>query len=388
MKFSLSSSQLADRLQAIGKVINTKNQMSILDCFLFEIAGETLKITASDSENTLVTSVGISETDGDFRFAINARTVLDAMRGIPEQPVTFNVSADNFATRVDYQNGHFSLVSQDADEYPGQTSIAHEGGSTIKIASKTLLDALTRALAAAAASDATHPVMTGVLFDVKEGELTIVASDGRKLEYTRMPQNVAADQQGQYVVAGKPAALLRSLLARESGDVELCFAESKVEVRMGSFSMTSRLVDGRFPPYDKVVPTNNPNHLVVNRAALQALLRRVLVFADQTSALVKMRLDPDQMTTNVQNIDYSLSAEENMLCEYDGMPMTIGFKGTTLSDFLGNLDCEEVEFQIADQSRAVTIVPRPQPCDAKDEEGNPLGSEKIVMLLMPSLIND
>ena len=171
MKFSLSSSELAERLQAIGKVINTKNQMSILDCFLFEVSGDTLKITASDNENTLVTTLKINEAGEDFRFAINAKTVLDAVKGIPEQPVTFNVDMQNFNTTVNYQNGHFSLVSQNADEYPSYTDFP-EDSAEIKVDSKLLLDSVGRALFATAPTDSAHPVMSGVLFDITQKDET------------------------------------------------------------------------------------------------------------------------------------------------------------------------------------------------------------------------
>ena len=394
MKFSLSSSELAERLQAIGKVINTKNQMSILDCFLFEVSGDTLKITASDNENTLVTTLKINEAGEDFRFAINAKTVLDAVKVIPEQPVTFNVDMQNFNTTVNYQNGHFSLVSQNADEYPSYTDFP-EDSAEIKVDSKLLLDSVGRALFATAPTDSAHPVMSGVLFDITQKDETnneganvsIVASDGRKLEYTRWA-NENNVQAGQYVLSNKPALLLRSLLARESGEITMRFAKEKAEVRMNTFSMTCRLIDGKFPAYNKVVPKNNPNRLTVNRMAFINMLRRVLVFSDAVSSLVKLHMEADQLVTSVQNIDYSLSAEESMICEYDGMPMNIGFKGTTLVDFLNNIECENIEFQIADQSRAVIIVPSPQPNAVKDDDGNAKSKEEIVMLLMPSIIND
>lgn len=394
MKFSLSSSELAERLQAIGKVINTKNQMSILDCFLFEVSGDTLKITASDNENTLVTTLKINEAGEDFRFAINAKTVLDAVKGIPEQPVTFNVDMQNFNTTVNYQNGHFSLVSQNADEYPSYTDFP-EDSAGIKVDSKLLLDSVGRALFATAPIDSAHPVMSGVLFDItqkdetnnEDANVSIVASDGRKLEYTRWA-NENNVQAGQYVLSNKPALLLRSLLARESGEITMRFAKEKAEVRMNTFSMTCRLIDGKFPAYNKVVPKNNPNRLTVNRMAFINMLRRVLVFSDAVSSLVKLHMEADQLVTSVQNIDYSLSAEESMICEYDGMPMNIGFKGTTLVDFLNNIECENIEFQIADQSRAVIIVPSPQLNAVKDDDGNAKSKEEIVMLLMPSIIND
>lgn len=393
MNFSLSSSELAEHLQAIGKVVSTKNQMSILDCFLFDIRGNILTITASDSENTLVTTVGLNETSSDFRFAINAKTVLDAVKGIPEQPVTFEVNVQNYATRVVYQNGYFSLVGQNADEYP--STEVPEAETSIKVGSKLLLESVSRALYSTATTDSSHPVMTGVLFDItrnneetgERGNITVVASDGRKLEYTRWrnEENVSA---GQFALPSKPANLLRSLLAKENSEITIDFLQGKAMFKMNSYNMVCRLLEGRFPRYDKVVARNNPNLLTVNRMAFISMVRRMLVFSDAVNSLVKLHMEADQVVASVQNIDYSLAAEEKMICEYEGIPMNIGFKGTTLVDFLNNIDCENIEFQIADQSRAVIIVPSPQPCEETDKEGNPLHKEEIVMLLMPSIIND
>lgn len=393
MNFSLSSSELSEHLQAIGKVVSTKNQMSILDCFLFNITGDVLTITASDNENTLVTTVHLNEASGDFRFAINAKTVLDAVKGIPEQPVTFEVNTENYATRVVYQNGYFSLVAQSADEYP--SSDVPEAETSIKVESKLLLDSVSRALYSTASNDSSHPIMTGVLFDItqnneetgEQGTITIVASDGRKLEYTRWKneENAAG---GQFALPNKPASLLRSLLAKENGEITIDFAQGKAMFKMNSYNMACRLLEGRFPQYNKVVSRNNPNLLTVNRMAFISMVRRMLVFSDAVNSLVKLHMEADQVVASVQNIDYSLAAEEKMICEYEGIPMNIGFKGTTLVDFLNNIECENIEFQIADQSRAAIIVPSPQPCEEKDGDGNPLHKEEIVMLLMPSIIND
>lgn len=393
MIFSISSSELADKLQVIGKVITTKNQMSILDCFLFEIQGNQLTVTASDNENTMIATMALLESSEDYRFAINAKTVLDAVKGIPEQPVQFEIEPQNYKTTLKYQNGFFTLVGRNADEYPSHAQFPEENIS-FTVGAPLLLESVTRALFATA-SDTSHPSMTGILFDITAGDpavgtmgnVSIVASDGRKLEYTRWPNedNIA---EGRYILAAKPATLLRNLLPRESGEVTVRLSQSKIEVRMNSFCLTGRLLDGRFPAYDKVVPQNNPNHLVVNRMAFVNMLRRVLVFADQQNSLVKLQVSSDQLEANVQDLDYSLSAKESMMCEYDGMPMNIGLKGTTLVDFINNIECENVELQIADQSRAIIITPSPQPKDMKDEEGNQLHKEEIIMLLMPSIINN
>ena len=265
----------------------------------------------------------------------------------------------------------------------------------LSTAHPTAMHKASPATLATAPTDSAHPVMSGVLFDItqkdetnnEDANVSIGASDGRKLEYTRWA-NENNVQAGKYVLSNKQALLHRSLHEREIGEITMRFAKEKAEVRMNTFSMTCRLIDGKFPAYNKVVPKNNPNRLTVNRMAFINMLRRVLVFSDAVCSLVKLHMEADKLVTSVQNIDYSLSAEESMICEYDGMPMNIGFKGTTLVDFLNNIECENIEFQIADQSRAVIIVPSPQPNAVKDDDGNAKSKEEIVMLLMPSIIND
>ena len=374
MKFTLSCTELASHLQAIGKVISTKNKISILDCFLFEVKGLVLTITASDSENTLITSVELAEASDDGRFAINAKTIQDALKGIPEQPITFEINAANYETKLIYQNGFFSLVCQNADEYPSNTEPALEAGK-ITVDANVLSESLTRALLAVA-EDNIRPVMTGVYFDITEKNATVVASDGRKLVYTRW-NNTESAKAMSFILPHKPAQLLKCMLAKESGDVVERFDEQRAEVEMKAFHMSCRLIEGRFPNYNSVIPTNNPNSVNVNRVALINALRRVMVFSDEVSSLVKLHLEANKLTISVQNLDYSLSAEESMLCEYDGIPMNIGLRSTTLVELLNNLQSEEVAFHLADQSRAAIIVPAPQPENLE-----------IVMLLMPIMLNE
>lgn len=386
MKFSLSSSELADHIQVLGKVVATKNTISILDSFLLEITGDKLKITASDGENVMTTTVNVVEPTCDFRYALNAKTLIDAVKGIPEQPVTFEVDQNNYNTVIRYQNGYFSLIGRNADEYPSNEPLSSEK-TTVSLPANMLCDAVNRALYAVDLTDSSHPVMHGVLFDVTEEGLFVVASDGRKLDYTKFA-HANKEGTGQYVLASKAAQVLKTLLSRGKADASLTLTTEKAEVSVDEFCLTSRLIDGKFPAYEKVVPHNNPNHLVVNRMALMNLLRRVLVFSDEVNSLVKFHMEADQLVANVQNLDYSLSAEEKLMCEYDGIPMNIGFKGSNIVDFLGTIDSENIEFQIADQSRAVLILPSPQPNTVKDEDGNVPKDEEIIMLTMPSITND
>ena len=372
MKFKLSSSELATRLQVIGKVILAKNKVPYLDSFLFEIQGNTLKITASDGENMINTFVELIESSEDCRFTVNS-TIQDALKGIPEQPITIEINTANYETKIIYQNGFFSLVCQPIEDNPFFTELGEEKGR-INVDATLLHESLTRALLAVAV-DNIRPVMCGVCFDITEENTTVVASDARKLVYTRWP-NVEKSDAFSFILSQKTAQLLKVMLARESGDVIIRFNEHRAEIEMKTYRMACRLVDGRFPNYNSVIP-NNQNSANVNRTALINVLRRVMVFSDEVNSLVKLHLEANKLTISVQNIDYSLSAEESMLCEYDGIPMNIGLRSTTLIDMLGNLQSEEVVLRLADQSRAAIIVPAPQP-----------ENQEIVMLTMPIMIKE
>lgn len=372
MKFKLSSTELASRLQVIGKVILAKNKVQYLDNFLFEVQGNMLNITASDGENMINTSLELIESSEDCRFVVNS-TIQDALKGIPEQPITIEIDSSSYETKINYQNGFFSLVCQPINDNPFFTGLGEELGR-LTVEATLLHESLTRALLAVAVEN-TRPVMCGVCVDISKENATIVASDGRKLIYTRWA-NADNATPTMFVLSQKTAQLLKVMLARESGDVVIRFNENRAEIKMNTYLMSCRLVDGKFPNYNSVIP-NNQNSATVNRMALISVLRRVMVFSDEVNSLVKLHLDANNLTISVQNIDYSLSAEESMLCEYDGIPMNIGLRCTTLIDMLNNLQSEDVVLRLADQSRAAVIVPTPQP-----------ENQEIVMLTMPLMLVD
>lgn len=374
MNFELSCSDLASHLQAIGNVISGKNNISILNSFLFEIDGKTLTITASDGDNTLITTVELLSASENYRFAINAKLIQDALKGLPEQPVTFEINSETYETTLKYQNGYYSLVSQNADEYPSNTKSALDAG-TIMIDANVLGDALTRALTSVS-MDNLRPAMTGVYLDITEENTTIVASDGHKLVYTRK-NNPEGTKAQSLILPRKSAQLLKSMLALETDDVVVRFDKQRAEVEMSKFHMSCCLIDQRFPDYNKVIPKNNPNTLNINRAALISAIRRMMVFADEVNAALRLHIEANKLTLSAQNLDYSLAAEEYLLIEYDGIPMSVGLKCTTLLEFLGTLQSDEVIFRMADQSRAVIIEPGEQPKDIE-----------IIMLLMPLLLNE
>lgn len=374
MKFVISSSTLSARLQAIGRVISSKNNLPILESFLFEIQGNQLKLTASDNETTLSTTMELVESDADLRFTVNAKTMQDAMKEIPEQPLDFFVNEKTLEVTVVYQNGNYKFMGKEADEYPVPPTV-EESASSLTLPCKDLLAGIGRALFATA-DDTLRPVMNGVYFDLTENQLTIVASDGHKLACGTIT-NIQTSKADSFILPKKPAALLKNLLAKEDGDAVVRFGQRNALITTATSSINCRLIEGRYPNYNSVIPQDNPNIVTVNRAALLSALRRVLIFSNVNSALIKIQLANSKMTISSQDVDFSMSAEEALLCDYSGMPMSIGFKGTFLTELLNNIEGEEVVIKLADASRAGIIVPAEQP-----ENGS------VLMLLMPMMLND
>ncbi|MBR2863006.1 MAG: DNA polymerase III subunit beta [Bacteroidaceae bacterium] len=374
MKFVISSSTLSSRLQIVGRVIAPKNNLPILDSFLFDIRDNKLTLTASDNETTLTTVVDLVESDADIRFAVNAKTVQDAIKEIPEQPLDFFVNPNTMEITVEYQNGKYNFMGQAADEYPLPPAMEDDNVS-LCLTSSVLLNSINRALFATA-DDALRPVMNGIYFDASDENLAVVASDGHKLACGRV-YGAKASRPGTFILPKKPAGLLRNILAKEQGEAVIRFTDRNAVVSTENYVVSCRLIEGRYPNYNSVIPQNNPNCVTVNRGALLSALRRVLIFSSATSALIKIQLAASKMTISSQDIDFSMSAEESLLCDYSGMPMSIGFKGTFLTELLNNLEGEEVVMQLSDASRAGVMVP------AQQQEG-----EHVLMLLMPMMLND
>ena len=373
MKFIVSSTGLYSHLQAISRVINSKNSLPILDCFLMELVDGTLSITASDSETTLTTSLEVHESSSNGRFAVSSKTILDALKEIPEQPLTFEVN-EMMELLVRYQNGKYSFMAQNADEYPQPTELG-SNAVYVNIESQVLLNGITRALFATA-DDELRPVMNGIYFDITTEDVTFVASDGHKLVRNKT-YKAKGDEKAAFILPKKPAGLLKNLLPKEAGDAQIGFDDRNAKFTLENYTMTCRLIEGRYPNYNSVIPQNNPHRATIDRAAFVSGLKRVSVFSNAASSLIKLRLGMNSLQISGQDIDFSTSAEETMMCQYEGSPMSIGFKSTFLIDILNNISSQEVVLVLADPSRAGVIVPVEQ--DAEED---------LLMLLMPMMLND
>ena len=374
MKFIVSSTALSSHLQAISRVINSKNALPILDCFLFELQDGTLSATVSDSETTMVTTVEVNESDMDGRFAVTAKTLLDALKEIPEQPLTFEINTDSLEITVQYQNGKYSLMGQNADEFP-QSATLGVNAVRVEMEASVLLGGINRSVFATA-DDELRPVMNGIYFDISTEDITLVASDGHKLVRCKTYAARGAEK-AAFILPKKPANLLKNLLPKEQGDVQIGFDDRNAMFTLENYQMICRLIEGRYPNYNSVIPQNNPHRAIIDRALFISALRRVSVFSSQSSSLIKLSLSENQMKISAQDIDFSTSAEETIACQYGGNPMSIGFKSSFLIDILNNISAQNIIIELADPSRAGVIVPEEQEED-----------EDLLMLLMPMMLND
>lgn len=374
MRFTVSSTALSSKLTALSRVINSKNALPILGDFVFEVSGQTLHLTASDSENTMRTSVELTDCDSEGRFAIGSHNLLEAVKGFSEQPITFDVNQEINLVKISYQNGLFSLPIENADEFPVSQSVGSDA-SVITISNQLLNENINRSIFATA-QDELRPVMNGIFFDLTPDCLSIVASDGHKLVRNKL-FSITNDQPASFILPKKPASLLKSLLGKDGGDVTIRFDERNAEINYGDGIILCRLIEGRYPNYSSVIPQNNPNEIRVDRNGLLAALRRVQPFANDSSNLIRFHVEGSMLQLDAEDYDFSKTATERMTCEYNGHPMSIGFKGSSFIEVLNNFDCPEVIIQLADPSRAGLVLPSEQP-----------ENQDVLMLMMPMLLND
>ena len=374
MRFTLSSTALSSKLSALSRVINSKNALPILGDFVFEIKDNVLYLTASDSENVMKTQLELTESDGYSRFAIGNHDLLEAMKGFSEQPITFEVNQEQNLVKISYQNGLFSLPIENADEFPIAQSVS-EYANTITLPNAILAENINRSIFATA-QDELRPVMNGIYFDLTPDCLAVVASDGHKLVRNKI-FTIKNEQPAAFILPKKPANLLRNLLGKDGGDVTIRFDERNAEVNYGDGTIQCRLIEGRYPNYNSVIPQSNPNELRVDRLGLLAALRRVQPFANDSSNLIRFHVEDSTLQLDAEDYDFSKTATERMSCEYNGQPMSIGFKGSSFIEVLSNFDCPDVIIQLADPSRAGLVLPSEQP-----------ENQDVLMLMMPMLIND
>ncbi len=378
MKFIASSTELLSHLQAISRVISSKNSLPILDNFLFELNGNTLTMTASDIETTLVTSMEVEGVEGAGKVAVASRLLLDTLREFSEQPLSFDINDSNLALVITSSNGSYNFIGQNGDEYPRLPEL-QDNARRLVLPVDTLEKGIAKTLFATA-DDELRPVMNGVFFDIDAAGLTMVATDAHKLVRYKVSYTAASvqgDERESFILPKKPANMLKNLLPKEAGEVVIEFDNKNARFKLENYTMVCRQVEGRFPNYNGVIPKGNPYKIIVDRVSILNALKRVQVFSNQGTSLIRLAFSTNLIHVSAQDIDFSISAEETVNCQYDGEPINIGFKSTLLIDILNNIDSSDVVFELADPSRAGLILP------FENAEG-----EDLLMLLMPMLLND
>lgn len=374
MKFVVSSATLLSHLQAVSRVISSKPAMPILDCFLLNLEGNLLTVTAADNETRLETTLEVNNDDGPGSLAINAKNLLEPLRELPDQPLTFEVNDETLEVSILYHNGKYNFIGHKSEEFPTPKEL-NDSSIHLNMPAETLYNGLNRTIYATA-DDELRPVMNGIFFDITDENITFVASDGHKLVRI-INEEIKGDGRSSFILPKKAANLLRMLLPKEEGEVEVKFDENNAHIVMSNYILICRFIEGRFPNYNSVIPKENPNHIVIDRLSLLSALKRVNVFSNEASSLVKLQLTENQMVISAQDIDFMTSAVETIACQYEGSAMSIGFKAVFLIDILNNIPSADVKIELSDPSRAGIIFP------TENEEG-----EDMLSLLMPMMLND
>lgn len=389
MKFSISSAGLFSHLQAISRVIGSKNaQLPILDNFLFKIDEKVLTVTASDLDTTLITQIELEQVEGNGSVALSAKYLLEILKEFSDQPLEFVINDENLSVTIKSQNGSYNFIGTPGDEFPKVPKLK-DNAKSIMYSASHLGSGLTKALFATG-NDDLRPVMSGVYFDITPDSSVFVGSDGHKLVRvknlaTKGSQTLNEDgsyEPAAFILPKKPANLLKNILAKESEAVHVSFDDRNVCFKLSNYEMVCRQIEGNYPKYNSVIPVNSPNQpynpfkAVVDRVSMLNVIKRVSVFASQASQLVKLDFADNELKISAQDIDFSISAQESLSCMYQDEPMSIGFKALFLMEILSNIDSNEVVIELTAPYSAALVLPL-----------EPNEMEDILMLITPIMLD-
>lgn len=374
MKFKVLSSDLMGHLSAISRVLTNKTAMPILENFLFELSAEKLTVTASDGDTTMITNIAINSVEGAGRFAVPAKTLLDPLKEMSAQELSFEIDDDNLEVFVNYENGKYNFIAANAAEYPAKKELSVES-QKFNISAQALLSGISSTIFATA-EDELRPVMNGIFIDIKPDHVVFVASDSQKL-VRLINSSVQPGFESSFILPKKPANLLKGIINKEMGEATITFDGASACVQLADFTVICRLIEGRFPRYETVIPKNNTNCMIIDRQSLINVLRRVSVFSNSATNQVKLDIDNNNLVISAQDIDFSISAVESIVCSYSADPIQIGFRANFLIEILNTISSTEVEFKLSDPYRAGLIVP---------VQNN--DNEDLLMLVMPMKLVD
>ncbi len=372
MKFIVSSSYLLKQLQVLGSVINSSNTLPILDNFLFELDHKNLIVSASDLETTMSAILEI-DSSSKGSVAVPAKLLLDILKTFPEQPLTFTVQ-ENSTIEISSNSGKYAIAYAAGEEFPKSVNL--ENPSSTVVPSDVLATAISKTIFAAG-NDDLRPVMSGVFFQFSPEGLIFVATDAHKLvKYART--DVKASQVADFIMPKKPLNILKGILGTSESDVTIEYNDSNATFTFDSYILRCRLIDGKYPNYEAVIPKENPNKLMINRVLLLNSVRRVAIFSNKTTHQIRLKITGAELNISAEDIDYSNKAEERLNCDYQGDDMQIGFNSRFLSEMLTNLTSDEIMLEMSMPNRAGILTP----IDGLDE------GETATMLVMPVMLNN
>jgi DNA polymerase-3 subunit beta len=360
MKFIVSSSALLKQLQSINGVVTNNPVVPILENFLFEIEDGKLTITASDLETSMITELPV-EARETGRIAAPARILLDTLKNLPDQPVTFTLDEETYTIEISSSNGRYKLAGENATDFPRVPVV--KGSAPIEMPSSSLARAINKA-------------MTGILVQLADNQATFVATDGhRLLRYRRL--DVGAGQSANLIIPRRAFNLLKSALPSEATTVKVEFNSSNAFFSFNQMRLVCRLIDERYPDYENVIPVSNPNRLIISRADFLNSVKRISIYSNKTTHQVRLRLAGSELTVSAEDLDFSNEASERLACQYEGEDMEIGYNARFLAEMLSNIDSEEITLELSTPNRAGLLMPT-----TADE------NESILMLVMPVMLNN
>jgi DNA polymerase III subunit beta len=372
MKFIVSSSALLKQLSAINGVVTTNPVVPILENFLFEIKGGLLSITASDLQTSMMTEIDV-ESKEDGNIAVPARILMETLKNLPEQPVTFSIDHDTYSIEISSDNGRYKLAGENATDFPKIPSV--NNATVVQMSTEILSSAISNTIFATS-NDELRPAMTGVYINLSSTNTTFVATDGHRLiRYRRV--DVASQDDASIIIPRKALNLLKSTLPSEIIPVSVEFNSSNAYFNFSNIKMICRLIDERFPDYENVIPVDNPNHMTIDRMEFLSSLRRIAIYANKTTHQVRLKLTGSELQISAEDLDFSNEANERLSCDHGGEDIEIGFNAKFLVEMLNNISSKEVTLKFSAPNRAGLIVP-------SDKGAN----EDILMLVMPVMLNN
>jgi DNA polymerase-3 subunit beta len=376
MKFTISSSALLSVLAATGKVVSNKNTLPILDFFLFDLKDGKLKVTASDLETTLVSTIAVDNVEREGIIAAPVKLMLDSLKEFSEQPLTIEIDNNTWKINISWATGEISIPGLSGLSYPTVPMLS-DAKVELDMDADMLVDGINKTIFATADGEL-RPVMNSIFVNIEPSEVTFVATDAHKLvKYT---QKLESGLTASFILPKKPANLLKTALLKEEGAIRTQFDNKNAMFHLGDFVLVCRLIEGTYPKYNSVIPQNNPNIVVVDRTELLNGIKRVAVCSSQATNLIKLSISDNRINLVAQDRDYSMSATENLSCSYEGVPIVIGFKSTFLVEILSNTDTQCISIELGDHTRAGVFKP------VYDADETPTSS--ILMLLMPMMLQE